>query len=55
MATPLPSGKSVPSARKRGLALRWSTWLAAAAIIGYGVAIAMHWDDRGLLWLQEGF
>ena len=55
MATPLPSGKSVPSARKRGLALRWSTWLAAAAVIGYGVAIAMHWDDRGLLWLQEGF
>jgi len=45
----------VPSARKRGLALRWSTWLAAAAIIGYGVAIAMHWDDRGLLWLQERF
>jgi uncharacterized protein YjiK len=29
--------------------------LAAAAIIGYGVAIAMHWDDRGLLWLQERF
>ncbi|WP_191831205.1 SdiA-regulated domain-containing protein [Pseudomonas fluorescens] len=55
MASPVPSSKSVPSARKRGLALRWSTWLAAAAIIGYGVAIAMHWDDRGLLWLQERF
>ncbi|AIL59447.1 SdiA-regulated domain-containing protein [Pseudomonas alkylphenolica] len=55
MATPVPSGKSVPSARKRGLALRWSTWLAATAIIGYGVAIAMHWDDRGLLWLKERF
>ncbi|MDD2049661.1 SdiA-regulated domain-containing protein [Pseudomonas putida] len=55
MANPVPSSKSVPSARKRGLALRWSTWLAAAAIIGYGVAIAMHWDDRGLLWLQERF
>lgn len=55
MATPVPSRSSVPSARKRHLALRWSTWLAAAAIIGYGVAIAMHWDDRGLLWLKEGF
>ncbi|MBF4206162.1 MULTISPECIES: SdiA-regulated domain-containing protein [Pseudomonas] len=55
MATPLPSSNSVPPARKRGLALRWSTWAAAAAIIGYGVAIAMHWDDRGLLWLQERF
>ncbi|MET3051602.1 SdiA-regulated domain-containing protein [Pseudomonas alkylphenolica] len=55
MATPVPSSKSLPSARKRGLALRWSTWVAAAAIIGYGVAIAMHWDDRGLLWLQERF
>ncbi|MDD2059841.1 SdiA-regulated domain-containing protein [Pseudomonas sp. GD03860] len=55
MATPVPSSKSVPSARKRGLALRWSTWLAAAAIIGYGVAIAMHWDDRGLLWIKESF
>ncbi|PSS50168.1 SdiA-regulated domain-containing protein [Pseudomonas sp. BBP2017] len=55
MASPVSSSKSVPSARKRGLALRWSTWLAATAIIGYGVAIAMHWDDRGLLWLQERF
>ncbi|MFQ6573479.1 SdiA-regulated domain-containing protein [Pseudomonas sp. UM16] len=55
MATPVPSSKSLPSTRKRGLALRWSTWVAAAAIIGYGVAIAMHWDDRGVLWLQERF
>lgn len=55
MATPVPSSKSLSSARKRGLALRWSTWVVAAAIIGYGVAIAMHWDDRGVLWLQEGF
>ncbi|MBH3430864.1 SdiA-regulated domain-containing protein [Pseudomonas alkylphenolica] len=55
MATPLPSRGSLSSARKRHLALRWSTWVAAAAIIGYGVAIAMHWDDRGVLWLQERF
>ncbi|MEG1040418.1 MAG: SdiA-regulated domain-containing protein [Pseudomonas sp.] len=55
MANPVPSSKTVPAARKRGLALRWSTWLAAAAIIGYGVAIAMHWDDRGALWIKERF
>ncbi|WP_442963003.1 SdiA-regulated domain-containing protein [Pseudomonas sp. AL 58] len=35
--------------------LRWSTWLATAAVIGYGVAYAMHWDDRGLLWIKERF
>ena len=26
-----------------------------AAVIGYGVAIAMHWDDRGLLWVRESW
>jgi uncharacterized protein YjiK len=41
--------------RKRGLALRWSTWVATAAVIGYGVAVAMHWDDRGVLWVKERF
>lgn len=54
MAT-LTSGDPLSPARKRPLALRWSTWLVTAAVIGYGVAIAMHWDDRGLLWLQERF
>ncbi|MFK8330841.1 SdiA-regulated domain-containing protein [Pseudomonas sp. BJa5] len=55
MATPVPSNSSVPPVRKRGLALRWSTWLATAAVIGYGVAVAMHWDDRGVLWVKERF
>ena len=55
MATPYPSSGSLPPVRKRRLLLRWSTWLVTAAVIGYGVAIAMHWDDRGLLWLQERF
>jgi uncharacterized protein YjiK len=26
-----------------------------AAVIGYGVAVAMHWDDRGVLWVKESF
>ena len=49
------SGDPLSPAPKRPIALRWSTWLVTAAVIGYGVAIAMHWDDRGLLWLQERF
>lgn len=53
MATPLTSGGSFSPVSKRPIALRWSTWIGIAAVIGYGVAIAMHWDDRGLLWVQE--
>ena len=55
MATPLPTGGSLSPVQKRPIALRRSTWLLLAAVIGYGVAIAMHWDDRGFLWLQERF
>lgn len=54
MATPLPSGAK-PSAPKRPVLRRWSTWLTAAVVIGYGVSVAMHWDDRGLLWVKERF
>lgn len=55
MTTPLFPSNPLPPARKRHLLLRWSTWLATVAVIGYGVAIAMHWDDRGLLWVKERF
>jgi len=30
-------------------------WLAVAALIGYGVAVIMHWDDRAALWVKERF
>jgi uncharacterized protein YjiK len=40
---------------KRPFYRRWPFGLAAAAVIGYGVISAMHWDDRGLLWIKEGF
>ena len=53
MATPLTSDGSLSPVSKRPIALRWSTWIGIAAVIGYGVAIAMHWDDRGLLWVRE--
>ncbi|HEF4758962.1 TPA: SdiA-regulated domain-containing protein [Pseudomonas putida] len=53
MATqPLPTLKT---ARRSRFALRWYSWLLLAAIAAYGLAFAMHWDDRGLLWLQERF
>jgi len=40
---------------RRLLRLRWYAWLLIAVVIGYGVAFAMHWDDRGLLWVGERF
>jgi uncharacterized protein YjiK len=53
MATqPLPTFKT---ARRSRFALRWYTWLLLVAVIAYGVAFAMHWDDRGVLWVKEQF
>ncbi|ULT71085.1 SdiA-regulated domain-containing protein [Pseudomonas sp. BC42] len=37
------------------LRMRWYSWLLLAGVICYGVASVMHWDDRGALWVQEGF
>ena len=51
----LPSGAPVSAQPKRRFYLRWPFGLAVAAVIGYGVAVAMHWDDRGALWVQESF
>lgn len=48
-----PPSASLPP--KRRLITRWSLWLLALAIIAYGLVVAMHWDDRGLLWIKEGF
>jgi uncharacterized protein YjiK len=53
MATqPLPTLKT---ARRSRFALRWYTWLLLVIAAAYGLAFAMHWDDRGVLWLQERF
>ncbi|MGH8385284.1 MAG: SdiA-regulated domain-containing protein [Pseudomonas sp.] len=49
---PLPTLKS---ARRSRFALRWYTWLLLVVAAAYGLAFAMHWDDRGLLWVQERF
>lgn len=41
--------------RRSRFALRWYTWLALALAAAYGLAFAMHWDDRGVLWVLERF
>lgn len=51
----MPAPSSAPASTKRRFYLRWPFALAVAAVIAYGVAIAMHWDDRGLLWVKERF
>ncbi|MCK3837464.1 MULTISPECIES: SdiA-regulated domain-containing protein [Pseudomonas] len=52
MAVPLPTSKT--SLRSR-LSMRWYSWVFLAGAILYGVAWAMHWDDRGVLWVLERF
>jgi uncharacterized protein YjiK len=53
MATP-PLSALKPARRSR-FALRWHTWLLLVAVVAYGVAFAMHWDTRGVLWVKEQF
>ncbi|MCW1247571.1 SdiA-regulated domain-containing protein [Pseudomonas sp. SAICEU22] len=43
------------SARRARFGLPWYAWLLLAAVAAYGLAFAMHWDDRGLLWVSEHF
>jgi uncharacterized protein YjiK len=35
--------------------MRWYSWLLLAVAAAYGLAFAMHWDDRGILWVLERF
>ncbi|MFW9268870.1 SdiA-regulated domain-containing protein [Pseudomonas sp. NR3] len=43
------------SVRRARFGLPWYAWLLLAAIAAYGLAFAMHWDDRGRLWVSERF
>ncbi|MBJ2347605.1 MULTISPECIES: SdiA-regulated domain-containing protein [Pseudomonas] len=43
------------SARRARFGLPWYAWLLLGAVAAYGLAFAMHWDDRGLLWVSERF
>ncbi len=50
---PLPA-QTLPASKKRFAfirSLRWYSWLLLAVIMGYGLAFAMHWDDRAVLWV----
>ncbi|MHC8302846.1 SdiA-regulated domain-containing protein [Pseudomonas sp. ZS1P83] len=49
---PLPKLKT---ARRSRFVTRWYSWLLLVAAVAYGVAFAMHWDDRGVLWVRERF
>jgi uncharacterized protein YjiK len=49
---PLPKLKT---ARRSRFVMRWYSWLLLVAAAAYGLAFAMHWDDRGVLWLLERF
>jgi uncharacterized protein YjiK len=51
MATPPLSTLKTP--RRSRFAMRWYSWLLLVAVIAYGVAFAMHWDNRGVLWVKE--
>ncbi len=50
---PRSSSSSLATPPKRSALRRWPVWLALLAVTFYGVAVLMHWDDRGLLWLKE--
>ncbi|PAU57105.1 SdiA-regulated domain-containing protein [Pseudomonas sp. PICF141] len=43
------------TARRSRFVMRWYSWLLLVAAAVYGLAVAMHWDDRGVLWVMERF
>ncbi|MCF4995727.1 DNA-binding protein [Pseudomonas syringae] len=49
---PLPKLKTT---RRSRFAMRWYSWLLLAAVVAFGVAHVLHWDDRGVLWVLERF
>ncbi|MBK5398757.1 SdiA-regulated domain-containing protein [Pseudomonas sp. TH39(2020)] len=53
MVTQQPMPK-LKTARRSRFFMRWYFWLLLVAA-AYGLAFAMHWDDRGVLWVLERF
>ncbi|MFJ2488935.1 SdiA-regulated domain-containing protein [Pseudomonas sp. NPDC087639] len=51
----MSSQTQLKSPRRSRFALRWYAWLLLAIAAAYGLAFAMHWDDRGVLWVLERF
>lgn len=50
-----PALPHAASVRRSRFALPWYVWSLLALAAAYGLAFAMHWDDRGLLWVKEHF
>jgi uncharacterized protein YjiK len=51
----MSSQTQLKSPRRSHFALRWYVWLLLALAAAYALAFAMHWDDRGVLWVLERF
>ena len=51
----MSSQPQLKSPRRSRFALRWYAWLLLVIAAAYGLAFAMHWDDRGVLWVLERF
>ncbi|MFJ2483822.1 SdiA-regulated domain-containing protein [Pseudomonas sp. NPDC087598] len=51
----MSSQAQLKNSRRSRFALRWYAWLLLVIAAAYALAFAMHWDDRGVLWLQERF
>ena len=51
----MTSSSRLPKPVRRLPRLRKYAWLLLAVVVAYSVAIAMHWDYRGVLWLSERF
>lgn len=52
---PTPPPAKFETVRRPRFFMRWYAWLVLIVAAAYGLAFAMHWDDRGVLWLLEGF
>ncbi|VVP12786.1 hypothetical protein PS862_03443 [Pseudomonas fluorescens] len=52
---PTQSLPTLKPARRPRFFMRWYSWLLLVAAAAYGLAFAMHWDDRGVLWVLERF
>lgn len=51
----MSSQAQLKNSRRSRFALRWYAWLLLVIVVAYALAFVMHWDDRGVLWLQERF
>ena len=51
----MSSQTQLKTPRRSRFALRWYVWMVLALGAAYALAFAMHWDDRGVLWVLERF